>query len=1442
MAYSYGGQINLDQSIQFNNKAPLDIRVVVPTLEDLAQLESPYVGLITYVEEKETAYVCKKVGSKTGTSEWIKIKGKGSGGVYISDLRPDEDPTQEFDFETEDTALWVDTHDDFTQDNVYGPEDAETMMSLRKAYYALKEQVNILNNLVRTGVVPGKITDSARNKMRWNIPPIVPDAYVESLMNDGYLYDRKTGNIYEFIPEYQEDGSIKNPYDENGYIINMPSDDNMVYDGSSDEDDGVKPSYPTDQDPTVPHVAIKYGTWAEMSEHRQDFVNGELVWCTDESRNCIYIYMDGQFKMVGTGGGGTDPGTDDDTMDKIQVQEIIAESLENIENGVTFIPASGDGIQYKVDVDEEGNLKVYNKKLDTPMSMPDMYMWNTGYNSLVGVMVNTFYCGGTDNDEHSYQPCSHNFVELSNMAQDKTTGKMIDINLKGFSLCYFDGINWYECPLSGEIKGGGTYLIRGAQCSVMEANTTVLKVKTYDKQWINTVETVGDDGTVTKKSSLMKFSQDKGAFYLVFTGTDHKFYKIDSSGASVECGTSVSSLPKDSYTLINKDLSACAKGYADLIGYGKDANNSPAHFEKTAFLLTKLAQTAQIDNPVQEVIFRRWYLMDPVTQSNPKDGLSAHNNAKYTTATLIRGGTIPDYMSADEWTPKASFEMKTIKATRNHFGRKNGPGILTCTFGIQATYKDNEHPATRGFCWVSNGYYNEYINIRKSGTSAWTTIASPTARITSNTGIGSLNLKYSPVHTQEALYKYYIRERWESPYDESVTTHRIILTGFTAGTYEYYVSREGDDSWKSKTRKFTVRTDSEINTNGFTFMQTTDQQGASWEEYEVWNLCARKIKQLCDDFEHNNAGEDFGNTTANMSDYEFVVNTGDICYNGSRPNEWIDYFDGYEPMDDREEMLCVGNNDLAPIQMYDIGTGGETPWKINVKVIDYFYAVETDVNNPCLFTGTSATNPDNPVTFRMPGLYSFNYGRYHFVCILSEIRTGAGETKITYVTDDNGNPVLDEHGNPTYKVTPGKALNTTVENIFGAADAPRVNLSGVTNPNAQAIYDLQESWLIKDLLLWKGVSPTSEDFNIKSDRLNFHRQNDALVGKCQDCFIYTHEMPFNITSQSAYENYGLAPGAIPRETAKAYLNRFHNFEYQRVFKLWGIRMVFGGHKHTVAMTRAVYDAPLGYNPITKKIEGYTNASFNSQWYPTDKDHILYDFLDGNGKEYKDGTFSNVASFKPFLQLVKSDLTATGHWNNIKTKCNEIYNNSSESVTLQVSNMDAPVTIPSKGSYKVPSLPSSGSGTSLSNPTCRVEIVDKTNAPYYVMCHATGFKNKSNSDLAADKEIIPWEYYYVPGGTNSIREQCFPYCTLYVVKGSGTNLTAEVNMIRFNGLYDNPEKGTGAGYWDLMKIYNYSLTDLEINRNKVLEKSFCQLYSGAAASGEDVGKAVTIGAV
>ena len=56
-----------------------------------------------------------------------------------------------------------------------------------------------------------------------------------------------------------------------------------------------------------------------------------------------------------------------------------------------------------------------------------------------------------------------------------------------------------------------------------------------------------------------------------------------------------------------------------------------------------------------------------------------------------------------------------------------------------------------------------------------------------------------------------------------------------------------------------------------------------------------------------------------------LINTGDMTQNGTRINEWLDYYDGGRNLFDHlEQMNCVGNNDLG--NSYDLtalGTGDD---------------------------------------------------------------------------------------------------------------------------------------------------------------------------------------------------------------------------------------------------------------------------------------------------------------------------------------------------------------------------------------------------------------------------------------------------------------------------------------------------------------------------------------
>ena len=1317
--------INLIDNFKYKSTRPNFDRDSINTKEEMLNMDPSWYddGHIVYCKEDEKHYVFRynedTKNEETGYFEELRT-GSGEGDIVINGdiiksdvwVSDEEPPSNE--------GIWLDT----------GTEDSgvpvDELASMQNAIYALQQQVNMLLTLKTSGVIAGSLADGARQTMMRAAEPVIPDI-------------------------------IKDEYEEIG------GDDSM---------EELEPDYDEYGEPTTTHISVKTGTWSQLQSHLRDLVNSELVWCKD--KNKLYIYQNGILYAVGSGtSGGVDPdnpggsgGNDDDNdMDKDQVIKVVSEQLQKVES-IGFIPVGSEEDKYTVKVNEDGKLICYNNALDNMLPTPTQNYYFSDSKNMSGVLINSYYLGGTLNDEHSYQPCSHNFVELSNVWVDGK-GKQKDINLNGLYLLYLsESGQWEKLKLWGTIPAGGTFLIRGAQCSVMGANTTVIKVRDYDMQWfVEVSDGVDDDGNFKYKKELIKFSQNSSVFYLAWANADGKFYELGSS-------TPVD-LPSATTPLINVDNNDCALGYVDLSSF----NNSVINEDGT--------YTLPVGRNASEVIFRRWYPLDMVTQSNPDDGVVAHSTKKYLTSTYLNAANISECLNIEEYTPKCSWQGKTIANTRSIF-EADKPSILTNTYGIQAT--DNGQGASRGFCWVSVGYYDEYICIRKQGETEWQKFESCKGLDMSSQSTSGIH--YAPVTWQ--FSQYYTRMRWETSYGQSVTTHKIILHGLKKGKYEYKIERKGDSSYAvdMPIRKFTVYSDAEA--KDFTFIQTTDQQGATWEEYEVWNLSARIMAKEIEKSKKDGSG-------TIPEDYRFVINTGDICYNGSRSNEWIDYFRGYEPLCDREEMLTIGNNDLIPISIRDLGNGGESPWKINPYIHDYFYTVEIDPENPPIFTDLSDDGSEM-ISFKIPSLYSFNFGEYHFVSVLSEMRTISN--KIT--VGDNGSS------------STKKLSESTVNSIFGIKDELRKNDDGSENPGASKIYDMEEEWMIKDVMRWKGIE-IPENF----DR-NENRYHEGLLNACNKCIVFTHEMPFNIISDSSYSNYQKNADA-PRETAKAYLNRYHNFEYQRLWKLWGIMLVLGGHKHTCALTRPVYDAPLTYNPITKQI-----ADRGPEDYKLYSDDILNDiikYIDKDSGEVawdRSGVFSKKASFQPFTQLYADEFLDL--WNNkaYNQLCNEVYNSSSQDISFSYRNNTSDeadlVNITLKpGEYITDGV--------AEHPKCRIEIVDNVNTPSYIMCQATGFKNKSNSDLAS-KDIIPWERFYVKG--DNIEEQCYPYYTVYNVKTNTETNRPEyhVNMYKISGMYASTggaKNGSPVGYWNLAEVYKHGET-IEENRAHYVNSCQSILYN------------------
>lgn len=657
----------------------------------------------------------------------------------------------------------------------------------------------------------------------------------------------------------------------------------------------------TDQyEPNTKAVRGHYGTLKEIQDNFKDFVDYELLIATDAKR--LYTKIDGEpVNLTGsTFGGGGGGGLDYEALDKLDT--------------IGFVAPNGQ--VYRVKVNNNGQLVVYKKELDTPQAEPTGGQEEPGTGwvyvttlYLQKLYINSLYCGGITSDEYSYNPCSHNFVELSNL-----TGK--DVSLNGLSLQYgTEGGNWEVLPLWGNIKAGSTFLIRGAQCSVMNTNTTRIKVETYDMEWY------------AKDGNLIKFDNKKAKFFLTW-GTEPSTVANPYNNASSPIKVS--------------------KGYIDLVGLqirnAGDADKVDAA-ENTAYgYLTS------------NYLFTKYYTMDNVKQATK--ALSARNNANDMYFVNLEADVIP---RVDSYTPRASFENKNIFFNKTLLDHTK-PNKITMTLGRKACYSINESnepedDASRCFNWVSVGYYDEYL---------WYRAYRSDGSYTNWTKVESFK-------NETGVRKYYNRIRAITTDGTPFTTHKVILTHLGAQQdthtgdknvyYEYYVGR--DETYKSDIRRFVVMSETLAN-DSLNFVQTSDQQGFNWDEYNVWRISAEQIKKDFDRYENSD-----------VSVCYFMINTGDMTQNGNRINEWLDYEAGRKSLYDIAEMVTVGNNDLTPANVYVLGDGGDNS-KINATNIRFFYCYEMDEENPPVF------NVEGKEIF-VESLYSFDVGERHFLCVNSEI-------------------------------------------------------------------------------------------------------------------------------------------------------------------------------------------------------------------------------------------------------------------------------------------------------------------------------------------------------------------------------------------------------------------------------------------------------------------------
>lgn len=801
-------------------------------VEDLEDLKDPKVqipGQIVYVESiKDIRYF--------DSLNWVSFSK-----IYIQPTEPEDKG-----------GIWIDTSEDWEIDDYDKAPDTgkpEGVLShMLSVINILQDKVNKLEWALETQLDFGDFKNNHYNTYNTYATPVKPGGEDEEVET-------------EITPELPNRKEIEE----------------------------IEPVHYNSKLPNAKHLSIKSGSYSEMIENANDFLPSELLWVEDRKQLWIKDALTNKLIQIGSqGNGGFDPIEPDPEIMKQIITDTDSGGREKI-YGINFGDMADKDRRYEYQLRViDGKLVLYDLKLEEVLindiaqdPAPDLnnyyikpyYPIVSGNSKSPLIYINSMYTGGKGTSK-SYLPCSHNFVEISNLTE-------LPLNLKGLYLHYTErGTgDWVTLPLKGVIEPSKTFLVRGSQCSVIDVNTTKIKVESYDMEW-SRHNTLNPDvldhveyGNIWGTDGNIQFSENC-SLYISGKDRDQSFDKGQP-------------LHEKSPWLTGYVI----KGYIDLVGVGSEDSTLPS-------------EAAPYPVGSTDVLLHRVFTMDFVDQaiqttdkrSNPKQW--THINLVNPNPRIV----IEDYI------PKASFEEKGFFFNKKLL-KDGAPNIVTCSFGRDAH-------RTRCFNWVSKGYYDEFIWFSdESG--VYEDESTMHESFKENDGRTSLK------NWNDKIYN---RIRSITTDGTAFTAHKFMID-FNEPTIEnpervvyYKVGRPG--AWTEE-KSFTLRNRDFVIEKGFDFLHHTDQQGFNAEEYETWRLAA-----------------DYIGANKESNGFDFSINTGDATQNGNRINEWIDYFNYGEPIfKDKEQMYTVGNNDLAPKEEGVLGRGTDID-KMNPINVHYFFTFE----------------------------------------------------------------------------------------------------------------------------------------------------------------------------------------------------------------------------------------------------------------------------------------------------------------------------------------------------------------------------------------------------------------------------------------------------------------------------------------------------------------------
>lgn len=678
--------------------------------------------------------------------------------------------------------------------------------------------------------------------------------------------------------------------------------------------------------------------------------------------------------------------------------------------------------------------------------------------------------------------CSHGYIELENTS-DK------DLPLDGCYLHYLHPnyissaiLDCEHLPLSGIIPAGGTYLIRCKKYSDASLNAdTFISVDSYDLEWYVSGE-------------LLDLTHNKTSCY-AFALT----YGDKVNGENVTAATILMSKNPNSDS---KAPNVYAYNYIDSLVFN-------AHPSTTAG-----TWGTNIVASLSNTITKNTFELDPAKQAY--QALTTYDSSRIRLANItndiqylnldkeyISFPNSEDVYSIRVFAPKSSKEHKNVSFDKTKLDLDK-PNMVTCAFGVNMY-------TTRTFNWVSAGEFNEYVFIKNGST--WNKFESYKKEDGGKgQATGTIVRKEFNQTSIDAIYK---RITGDFPGDGThYTAHKCILilnsgnAVSTPTTYTYVVGRadkNGNPDFEHCSEEYTFTLYPITYTPKI--YQTSDQQGFHWIEYQVWAAAANRLNEkIVSDCSSENI-------------IPVLINTGDMTQNGTRINEWLDYYNaGKKLFKHLEQMNVVGNNDLCGTDITVLGTGDDVG-KSNSYYFHIFYCYDIDETNSPVITGS-----DN-ITRYIPSLYYFDSTDYRFIMVNSEI---------TY-----------ENCNNWFK----KNYNGQIVNIYTGWAVPTSGASAGYCSDFTTIYTM-----IYKMLNTKGA---------------------------KKAIVACHEMPFTVItkdslveSSNVYSNYR-SLGGSGTSLIGSHTNQLTSQDTKamcwlsRLLEHFGVKLCIGGHKHTYACTYPV---------------------------------------------------------------------------------------------------------------------------------------------------------------------------------------------------------------------------------------------------------------------------------